>query len=209
VTTGSVEPFKKLHARWGDAVQFLDVLVRQAHPGPGVEAYRTELQKLRDAEAYQQVEGIPWPVLVDDLNGRVHQRYGALADPSYLLDADGRVAFYLHWSNAPTLHQAIEALLAQDGRGTVLGGEQRVPHVGAAITEGWKGLRRGWPQSVIDMETALPGSAVVPWIGFQLRGLLAPLTLRAEPLPARTRAIAYSAVGALVGAMVARRVARG
>ena len=29
-----VEPLKRLHARWGDRVHFVDVLVRQAHPGP-------------------------------------------------------------------------------------------------------------------------------------------------------------------------------
>jgi hypothetical protein len=193
-----------LHARWGREVHFLDVLVRQAHPGPAVPPYSSATQKQRDAEAYQQVENIPWPVLVDDLGGSVHQRYGALADPSYVIDAGGHVAYYLHWSNAPTLHQAIGTLVAQSGRGVVLGGENRFPHVGAAFTAGWKGLRRGLPQSSIDMETSLPGSAVLPWLGYQLRPLLAPLTLRARPLDPQVRALLYAGTGALAGALLFR-----
>ena len=68
------------------------MLVRQAHPGPRVPPYRSLEQKLQDAHSYQRDEGIPWPVLVDDLAGTVHQVYGRLADPTYLIDADGRVA---------------------------------------------------------------------------------------------------------------------
>ena len=39
-------------------------------------------------------------------------------------------------------------------------------------------LRRGTPQSFIDMETAAPGAASIIWLGYRLRPLLAPLTLR-------------------------------
>jgi hypothetical protein len=179
--------------------------VRQAHPGPAVPPYTTVTQKLRDAEAYQLVEGISWPVLVDDLEGSVHQRYGGLSDPSYLIDVDGNVAYYLHWSNAPTLDQAIRTLVAQGGRGIVLGGENRFPHIGAGFTAGWKGLRRGLPQSLIDMETSLPGSGVLPWLGYQARPLLRPLTLRAQPLEPRTRTMLYAGAGAIAGALLFRR----
>jgi hypothetical protein len=65
------------------------------------------------------------------------------------------------------------------------------------MTDGWKGLRRGWPQSFVDMETATPGVATSTWLGYQLRPLLAPLTLRAEPLPAPVR------IGLAVGAAAA------
>ena len=72
-------------------MRFIDVVIRQAHPGPEVPAYDTFEQKLHDAERYRREEAIPWPVLVDDLEGTVHQAYGGLADPTYLIDRDGRV----------------------------------------------------------------------------------------------------------------------
>jgi len=106
---------KKLYARWGDQVHFVDVMVRQAHPGPRVPAYHTFEEKLRDARRYVEEEKIPWVVLVDDLEGTVHQTYGGLADPTYLIDSDGRVAYYNMWTYAPVLHEAIHALEAQAG----------------------------------------------------------------------------------------------
>lgn len=194
----------KLHAEWGDQVQFIDVIVRQAHPGPGVEPYQTFEQKARNAETYQQTEGITWPVLADDLAGSVHQVYGGMADPSYLIDADGRVAFYLHWTNAPSLHDALAELRERGWRGVVHGGVEKTPHVGAALTDGWRGLRRGWPQSAVNMELATPGSASGAWLGHQLRPILAPVTLRSRPLSATAKA-AILALLAVPLVLAARR----
>lgn len=184
----------------------MDVLVRQAHPGPGFPAYRDMEQKLRDARAYAAEEGIPWAVVADDLEGTVHRAYGGMSDPTYLIDADGRAAYYNMWTHAPTLHTAIEALLAQGGRGVVGGGLDRTPHMAAALTDGWRGLRRGLPQSLTDIETAGPGTGTGTWLGYQLKPLLAPLTLRAAPLPAPARtALAASALAGF--ALGARRAA--
>ncbi|HMV86665.1 MAG TPA: hypothetical protein PLD20_25310 [Blastocatellia bacterium] len=185
----------KLHQRWGAQVQFVDVIVRQAHPGPGMREYRSEAEKMRDAEKYQRENHISWPVLVDDLRGTTHQVYGMLADPIYLIDADGRVAFYNLWAHAPTLHVAITALLQRGGRGVVNGGTDRMMHMAAALTDGWKGLRKGLWQSLTDIETAAPGLGVGAWLEHQIRPLLAPITLRAEPLPPAAKA------GLTVGAL--------
>lgn len=165
----------------------MDVLIRQAHPGPAVPAYRRIEQKLRDARRYVAEEGIPWPVLVDDLRGTVHQVYGGLADPIYLLDADGRVAFYELWTDGPTLHRAMEALLARGGRGVVRGGLDRRPHLSGAVTDGWRAIERGLPQSFTDLLVAAPGSPALLWLGDKLRPALAPWSLRARPLPPLVR----------------------
>ncbi|HEX4947891.1 MAG TPA: hypothetical protein VFZ34_14560 [Blastocatellia bacterium] len=174
---------KKLHQRWGQQVHFVDVVIRQAHPGPGVEAYQTIEEKKRDAENYQRENHLPWPVLVDDLAGTTHQVYGGLADPIYLLDADGRVAFYNLWAHAPTLHEALIELEQRGWRGVVHGGVDRKMHMASALTDGWRGLQKGLPQSFTDIETAAPTLGITSFLGYQLRPLLAPVTLRAEPLP--------------------------
>lgn len=128
--------------------------------------------------------------------GTAHQVYGGLADPTYLIDRDGRVSFYNMWTHAPTLHEAIEELTNQNGRGTVKGGTHRAPHLLATLTDGWKGLRKGFPQSAIELELSAPGMASGPWLGYQIRPLLAPLALRGEPLPAPVK------IGLAVGAGV-------
>jgi len=154
---------------------------------------------MRDAELYKRDEAIPWEVVVDDLDGTVHQVYGALADPTYLIDDDGRVAYYNMWTHAPTLHMAVEGLLDQDERGVVRSGRDRTPHFLPAMTMGWRALRRGLPQSLIDIETAGPGTGVGAWLGYRLHPVLAPITQRATPLPAPVKlALAIGAAATLL-----------
>jgi hypothetical protein len=199
---------KKLWARWSDRIHYLDVVVRQAHPGPGAPVYHTFEEKLADARRYIEEEKIPWPVLVDELDGHVHRTYGGLADPTYLIDRDGRVAFYNMWTYAPVLNEAIEALLSQGGTGAALGGINRIPYMLPAVTDGWRGLKRGLPQSYVDMELASPGSATLVGAGHLLKPLLAPLTLRDEPLPPAVKiGLAAGAAGLVV--LGARRLLRG
>ncbi|MEZ4869120.1 MAG: hypothetical protein R3C14_47805 [Caldilineaceae bacterium] len=182
-------------------MQFVDVIIRQAHPGPRVPAYHSFAEKFRHAQQHKQEEALPWPVLVDDLAGTVHQVYGGLADPIYLIDRDGRVAFYNLWASAPSLHEAIVALREQGRRGVVNGGVDRKLHMLPPLTDGWKGLRKGLPQSLIDIETAAPTLGLLAWAGYQLRPVLAPVTLRAKPLPPQAKAgLAIGLAAVAVGA---------
>lgn len=188
------------------------MVIRQAHPGPKARPYESFDDKLNDAVAYVLEERIPWPVAVDDLEGTVHQVYGGLSDPSYLIDADGNVAFYNMWTSAPVLHRAIEELLERGGRGVVAGGLDRRPHMMAAMTDGWRALRRGLPQSAVDMMVAAPGSPIGLWLGDKLKPVLRPLTLRARPLSRGWGLLlaAGAAAGLVLGARaISRRRAPG
>jgi hypothetical protein len=79
-------------------------------------------------------------------------------------------------------------------------------HLLPAITDGWRGLRRGLPQSFIDLKTSAPMLATGTWLGRRLRPLLAPLALRAEPLPGVLRF--GLAIGAALLVAGARRLMR-
>lgn len=206
---GSVEPMKQLYAAWGERVDFVDVIIRQGHPGPAHPPYRDWQKKQSDAEAYKRDERIPWRVLIDDLEGTVHRRYGMLADPTYVIDTEGRVAFYNMVTHAPTLHHALTRLMGQGGSGVVLDGVDKTPHVLAMLTDGWRGIRRGLAQSFWDLERAAPGSAIGPWVGYQLKPVLAPFTLRGRPLPRSARVLLLGAVaGAAAWWLAARRSTR-
>jgi hypothetical protein len=143
------------------------------------------------------------------VDGIVHRSYGALAAAAFLIDRDGRVAFISLVPHAPTMHRAIEALFAQKGRGVVLGGINRTPHVLAPVTDGWRALQRGMPQSVIDLMTAVPGAPVVFWLGYRLRPLVAPVALRAIPLPVPARVALAAATGVIGVALWRAAIARG
>lgn len=176
-------------------------MIRQAHPGPEVQAYKTFDEKKADAEKFSREDNYSYPVLIDDVEGTTHQVYGGLADPTYIIDADGRVAFYCLWTHAPTLHTALEELVKQDGRGVVLGGVHRTPHMLSSIADGWRGLKRGLPQSFVELELSAPGLASLPWLGHFIKPLLAPIALRSRPIPPPVKI--GMAVGAAALAVVA------
>lgn len=130
-----------------------------------------------------------------------------MADPTYLIDADGRVAFYNMWTHAPTLRQALDDLLAQGVRGVVAvaGGLDRAPHIAASFVDGWRGIRRGGPEGLLDFEIAVPGGTSLTFLGDRAKPILAPLVLRTTPLPAAARLALGGALAAAVAVVIARR----
>jgi multicopper oxidase len=183
---------------------FLDIVVRQAHPGSGAPAYASFAQKRADAAHYKSAHSIPWPVLVDDLSGTVHQAYGRLTDPSYVIDCEGRVAFYNLGTNVPALGVALQQLAVQDGRGIVAGGLTRKPGLLPVVANGWPAIRRGLPQSALDLMVTVPGAPIVLWVGHLLRPVLRPLSRRTRRVPRRVQIAAIAAVIAGTGFMAWR-----
>ncbi len=184
-------------------MHFVDVFIRQAHPGEHSGAYGSDNQKYNEARTYKRDEGIDWPVLIDDLAGTTHQTYGNLPDPVYVIDADGRVAFYGMWTHVPTLQQAIEALLAQGGRGVPgAGGIDHVPHLFASFVGGWRALRRGGVRALVDYELGTPPAATLTFLGHLAKPVLAPVALRVTPLPAAARFALGGGVAAVLAVVV-------
>lgn len=169
-------------------MHFVDVAIRQAHPGERRGTYRSYEEKLEGAREGKREEGTPWTVLVDDYAGTWHRAYGSeMTDPVFLIGSDGRVSFYLMWAHAPTMKRAIDELLERGGRGTVAGGIDRMPHLFASFVDGYHGLTRGGKRAVREYNTGAFGAGVLTFLGGKARPVLAPLALRAEPLPASTR----------------------
>ena len=188
VTRGGMTAMNDLHRLYGDRLQIVEVLIRQAHPGERHGAYRAYGDKAQDARDYAGEERTSWPVLVDDLSGSVQAAYGGLAAAAYLIDAEGTVAFCGTWGQAPALRAAIDDLLARDGVGAPAGkGTDRRPHLAAAFVAGQRGSIRGGRRSLLDLELGFPGAMLLMGVGRLARPALAPLALRTTPLPARAR----------------------
>jgi hypothetical protein len=188
---------RELYCDYGDRVQFVDLVVRQAHPGERHGAYRAYTTKLEEARRYREEEAVAWPVAVDDLGGTVQRDYKGMCAPIYLIDGDGRVAFYGMWGWAPPLRRALDELLARGGVGAPAGqGLDRIPHLAAAIAFGQGGPARGGLRALFDLELGFPGAMLLMSAGWFARPLLAPLVLRTTPLPARTRAGLLTALAA-------------
>ena len=191
-------------------MRFFDVFLRQAHPGELRGPYRSYEEKLEDARRYKREEGLPWPLLVDDLAGTVHRTYsGEMADPVFLIDSDGRVSFYGMWTHAPTLKKAIDELLERGGRGVAGGGLDRTPHLLASFVDGWRGIRRGGRRAWLEYDLGGLGAGTLSLLGNKARPLLAPLALRAAPLPLGAKAALCAGLVAAAALVVGSVVAAG
>jgi hypothetical protein len=201
LTRGGVGTMAELYRLYGGQVRFLEVMVRQAHPGERRGAYQSYEQKFEDGSNYKAEEHVPWPVLVDDLACSVQRAYGGLAAAAYLIDSRGTVSFCGTWGQSPALRQALDDLLARGGTGAPAGrGTDRVPHLAAAIVAGRSGPLRGGRRALIDLESGFPCANVLMFIGGILRPLLEPLAIRTTPVPPKARA---ALLAGLAGACVA------
>jgi thiol-disulfide isomerase/thioredoxin len=196
LTRGGASLMTELHRRYGNQVQFVDIVVRQAHPGERRGPYSAYADKLDDARRYKEEEAVVWPVVVDDLDGTMQRAYGEMSASIYLLDVRGRVAFYAMWGPGPRTTRAIDDLLECDGIGDAVGDcIDSTPHLGPAIVAGQGGPARGGVQSFVDLELGFPGALALLAIGKLARPVLKPLLMRLTPLSNKTRTLLAAAVG--------------
>jgi hypothetical protein len=104
---------KRPYKEFGDRVNLVTVYVREAHPGDRFPQPDTFERKMAHARAYQQRDRIPWPVVVDDIEGTFHRALDPKPHSAYLVDANGIVVGRLLWANDyRALRRALEALVA-------------------------------------------------------------------------------------------------
>jgi peroxiredoxin len=189
----------------GKDVQFLFVYVREAHPGEHVPAHGSMEDKTHAARMLRDEEEIRMPIIVDELRGPIHRKYGKLPNPTFLIDKSGRVAFRALWTQPSVVEAALEALLErQRHRGVehavVNRGEDRSLPLAHAMVHAYRTLERGGEKSLADFRKALGA-----------RGRVALAASRiAEPIalnPGKAVAAAAIAGGVVtVGLLVGRKL---
>ncbi|HWR14425.1 MAG TPA: deiodinase-like protein [Terriglobales bacterium] len=168
-TASSIRRMNNLYEEYqdNDDVEFLFVYIREAHPGEKLPAHQSMDDKLEAAETLRDEEHIEFTILLDELDGKVHKKYGKMPNPTYIIDKSGRVAFRSLWSRVTGIGEALEELLeVQEERDTdhavVNGGEDlTIPMTSAMITS-HRALGRGGKKAIQDFREGLgrPGRMV-------------------------------------------------
>jgi len=115
-----MEQLYKEYGRRG--FEFFLVYTREAHPGEKVPAHSSLDEKIQNACRLRDEEKLTVPILVDSMDGAVHQSYGAsdLTNSTcprlHIIDKDGRVIFKATWTDAQELRLTIEDLLEREAR---------------------------------------------------------------------------------------------
>lgn len=94
-----------LYRRFGEAVAFFVVYIREAHPEDGwvLESNRDDGIRVADPQSVGERGEVAvacstrfeldLPVLIDDVDDEVGRRYGGWPDRLYLIGADGNIAY--------------------------------------------------------------------------------------------------------------------
>ncbi len=115
-----MEQLYKEYGRRG--FEFFLVYTREAHPGEKVPAHSSLDEKIQNACRLRDEEKLTVPILVDSMDGAVHQSYGAsdLTNSTcprlHVIDKDGRVIFKATWTDARELRLVIEDLREREAR---------------------------------------------------------------------------------------------
>lgn len=167
-TAASIEGMNQLYRDYaGDDVAFFFVYVREAHPGERLGRHESFQEKKAAAERFRDEDEIDIPIIADDLNGKIHRRYGSLPNPTYIVDKSGRVAFRALWTRPSVIEDALDELLErQQERHTehaiVHGGQDFSMPLTFAMFHAHRALDRGGRQAIEDFrrELGVPGRIV-------------------------------------------------
>ncbi|MBL4806026.1 MAG: hypothetical protein JKY31_01905 [Rhodobacteraceae bacterium] len=95
-----------------DNASFAILYVREAHPGSHLPQHKTKADKIGNARALRDADGEGRRILVDDISGAAHARYGKYPNAVFIINRNGCVLFRADWNNPVATGKALAALSA-------------------------------------------------------------------------------------------------
>lgn len=144
----NIDPLREVKAKHPD-VEFLVIYVREAHPGSRRGPSGDMAEKIALAKEMKESFGEHREILVDSVDGAMHQAYGAMPNMVYIVNPDGKVIYRCDWSFAKRIDKVLQDRAS-------LHTEEHVRIVGAApwITVPVC-LKGGW-DALWDLAKAMP-----------------------------------------------------
>lgn len=97
---------------------FFLLYTRESHPAEYYGAHTSFEQKLSYARDLQRLEDIRFPIIVDPLDGRIHQAYGLWPNALFVIHKDGRLIFRSNMANHAELGQFLKDIVAAEKAAT-------------------------------------------------------------------------------------------
>lgn len=187
VTESAGPILRELHEEFGEAVRFVLVNTREAHPGQLVPQPQTFERKWEHALDLRRHHAFDFETAVDGIDGEVHRAFSPKPNSAYLIDQEGTILYRAHWANdARGLRDALAAAVLR-----------RAPA---------RGHSRGMAGSLLRAVGHLPGIVRAAgsrverdvWLAAPPLALLGRLSLFFRRLPADRRGAAATALVVVV-----------
>ncbi len=89
-------------------VMFILLYTREAHPGEHFEAHDSLEAKLERARTFAAKYDVERTVLVDDVEGTAHRKYGGMPNSVHIVNPDGVVVMRGDWNNVWTVTEVLK-----------------------------------------------------------------------------------------------------
>jgi alkyl hydroperoxide reductase subunit AhpC len=110
-----IPALNQLHREFeGKGVSFFLLYTKESHPAENYPSHGSWEQKAAHARALQRLENVQVPIIVDDVDGKIHRSYGAWPNALFVIHKDGRLIFRSNMANHRELRQFLEDLVAAD-----------------------------------------------------------------------------------------------
>lgn len=107
ITDSKVRAMDKLARAFKDVV-FILLYTREAHPGEHCEAHESLQDKLNRARKFDDDYDVERTVLVDDIQGTAHLKYGGMPNSVHIINPDGVVVMRGDWNHVKKVREVLE-----------------------------------------------------------------------------------------------------
>jgi len=195
MTASSNPGLKRLHAEYGDRVQFLTLYVREAHPGEDQDQHHDYQDKVQHARALQDRDRLPWRIIVDDIEGSLHKALDEKPNAVYLADRNGIIVYRSLWAGDEAgLARALNDV-ARGRRPKVQESTRRLGPMARGLGVMWETAGKAGPRARRDLWRSAAPMAATAWVADKYQPL--PPAWRTAAAAA-TFVVAATAVTALI-----------
>ena len=104
----NIKPINRLNTNYPEVV-FLMAYVREAHPGSRTKPHSSMRDKIARAKQTQVDYGDHREIVVDNLDGLMHQAYGSFPNLVYIIDPESLVVYRCDWAFADLIEGVLES----------------------------------------------------------------------------------------------------
>lgn len=98
MTISSLPDLNAFEAEFGSDISFALLYVREAHPGEKYTQPQTLEQKIANARILSKSHTVNWPVIVDNINGTLHDSLDTKPNSVHLINKRGQILFQSLWA---------------------------------------------------------------------------------------------------------------
>ena len=108
----NIKQMNKLANKYKNAL-FVTIYVREAHPGEKTTGHKNINDKTKKAIELPRVEPENRLILIDDINGSFHKKFGALPNFSLVTDKSLNIIFRADWNNPELIEKVLDKQMSE------------------------------------------------------------------------------------------------